>query len=85
MATTINKGPELVTVPPPPTTLHLGFCQVKKNPKILEKLESGWMGILFFCVMFMFLKVAKKIKIGWGGVWILSDQTEFLSDFWIFF
>ena len=51
-----------------------GFCQVKKNPKIREKLGSGWVGqastriIIFFrnvflcvfCVVFMFPNVSKK-------------------------
>ena len=50
-----------------------GFCQVKKNQKIREKLGSGWVGqaptrIFFlkfcrfvsFCVVFMFPNVSKK-------------------------
>ena len=36
-----------------------------------------------FCVVFMFPIVSKKIKI-WIGWWV-SDQSEFFSDFWIFF
>ena len=58
-------------------TKKKGFCQVKKNPKIREKLGSGWVaqattrifflgggGVMFicvFCVVFMFLNVKKKI------------------------
>ena len=50
-----------------------GFCQVKKNPKIREKLGSGWVGqgptwiilifwkcyvfLCFLCVVFMFQNV----------------------------
>ena len=52
-----------------------GFCQVEKNPKIREKLGSGWVGqaltrililfgnvvfSVFLCVVFMFFKVSKK-------------------------
>ena len=48
-----------------------GFCQVKINPKIREKLGSGWMGealtrILFlllkFCVFLMFFVLFSYLK-----------------------
>ena len=47
-----------------------GFCQVKTNPKIREKLRSGWVGHDPTCVVFMFSHVKNKlIGEGWvGGV-----------------
>ena len=51
-----------------------GFCQVKRNPKIREKLGSGWVGqaptriclffenLVFFCVVFLLYMFSKKIK-----------------------
>ena len=77
-----------------------GFCQVKKNPKIREKHRSGWVGqartqILFFLEMLcffvsfvlflLFYMFRKKLKIGYGGGWVVSDQSEFFADFWLFF
>ena len=53
-----------------------GFVKFLKNPKILEKLESGWVGeaptqiLIFlgkfcvFCVVVIFPNVSKKQKIG---------------------
>ena len=77
----------------------MGFCQVKKNSKNLRKTRK-WVGgsspnshclffgiffLFVFRVVFMFPNVSKKIKIGWGGGCVLSDQSEFFSDFLIFF
>ena len=75
-----------------------GFCQVKKNPKIREKLGSGRVGqasiriclfFLKFCVFlccFLAVYVSKKRKKSdRGGGWIWSDQSEFFSFFLIFF
>ena len=64
-----------------------GFCQVKKNPKIREKLGSGWVGqaltrIFFFgkcCVFFVIFvlfscfQVFEKKKNWIGGGWVGSD------------
>ena len=38
-----------------------------------------------FCVVFMFPNVSKNLKNWIGGGWVLSDQSEFFSDFGIFF
>ena len=75
-----------------------GFCQVKKNPKIREKLGSGWVGqapnrILIFslkcCVFFVlfscFQLFQKKKWIKRVGAWVGSDQSAFFSDFFYFF
>ena len=74
--------------------LTKGFCQVKKNPKIREKLGSGWVGgsqdgfVFFwkFCVFlscFFAVHVSEKKKIGYGSGWVRSGQSEFFSDFFL--
>ena len=59
-----------------------GFEKLKKNPKIREKLGSGWVGqaptriinffenvvfLCVFCVVFLFPNVSKKKKMNVGG------------------
>ena len=42
--------------------------------------------LFFFCVVFVVLHVSKKNKkmdMGVGG-WMVSVQSKFFSDFWIF-
>ena len=58
---------------------------------------GGWvkpqLGLLFFFGNFVFFVLfscyqmfqKKKKKIGLGGWWVGSDQSEFFSEFWIFF
>ena len=73
-----------------------GFIKLKKiKIKIREKLGSGWVGqaptriIIFggkfcvFCVVFMFPNVSKKKSD--RRVIFLSHESEFFSDFLIFF
>ena len=69
--------------------LAWGFCQIKKNPKIREKLGSGWVGqaptrIFFFgekfcvsCVFFCCCTCFQKIKTWIGGVgdWGLANPS----------
>ena len=71
------------------------FCQVKKIQKSEKDLEvGGWVkpqlgfivffGNLVFLCCFLLMYMFKK-KIEYGGGWVWSGQSEFFSDFWIFF
>ena len=71
-----------------------GFVKLKKNPRKTRK----WVGgaspnsdLFFFFEMLCFLccfhvQMFQKKNLEWGrGVWVLSDQSDFFSNFWIFF
>ena len=72
-----------------------GFCQVKKIQKSEKNSEvGGWVkpqlgfvlffgNLVFFCVVVLLYMFQKK-KMNRGGGWVVSDQSEFFSDFWIF-
>ena len=41
--------------------------------------------LVFFVLFSCFKMFQKKLEIGKGGGWLWSDQSEFFSDFLIFF
>ena len=64
------------------TLVVKGFCQAP------TRIIFFFGNVVFFCVfsvVFMFQNVSQKIKNWKRGWWVGSDQSEFFSDFWIFF